>query len=376
VLYAIRDEPAPAADGRTVVTNKILVVTHFPSPYQVEFFDRISQQRPGVLVVAYLHREDKGRSWTNRAMAHDALFLSEPGDWQRCLDINDSAALVVYNYYQDQRSIQLMRRRARSAGPWVFWGERPGFRNGWLGKIARRFALRQLHASHAPIWGIGGWAVDAYRGEFGFGHQYVNLPYFSNLDRYGSVASTSRIEPLVFVYVGSLTHRKGVDLLAGAFIRIANQHSHVRLRVVGSGDLDRTLRDSLASVADRVEFAGFKDWKDAPLAYRGGHVLCVPSRHDGWALVVPEGLSAGLPVISTDRTGAALDLIADGGNGWIVPADDATALFEAMDKAARLTAQDWSTMSEAARATVACHSLTVGAERFLRAADQAIRSVP
>ena len=90
---------------------------------------------------------------------------------------------------------------------------------------------------------------------------------------------------------------------------------------------------------------------------------------------MPEGLAAGLPVISTNRTGAALDLIADGRNGWIVPANDAGGLFDAMEKAARLSPQEWSTMSEAARGTVASHSLTAGAERFLRAADQAIKSV-
>ena len=54
-------------------------------------------------------------------------------------------------------------------------------------------------------------------------------------------------------------------------------------------------------------------------------VLCVPSRYDGWGLVVPEGLASGLPTIATGRTGAALDLITTGANGWVVEANQALA---------------------------------------------------
>jgi len=253
----------------------------------------------------------------------------------------------------------------------VFWGERPGFRHEWLGRLARHLVLHPLHASRAPIWGIGGWAVDAYREEFGNDRQYVNMPYFSNLDRYAAVASSPRGETVQFVFTGSLTHRKGVDLLADAFARLARLHPHVRLRIVGNGPLDAQLRQTLAPVSQQVEISGFKDWHEAPLAYAGGHVLCAPSRHDGWALVVPEGLSAGLPVISTNRTGAAIDLIAEGRNGWVVKANDADALFDAMQSAASLSASQWSTMSQAARCSVAANSLSAGAARFMAAADQA-----
>lgn len=353
------------------MSGRILVVTHFPSPYQVELFDRIAQHRAG-LAVAYLNRQDRGRQWANAKMAHEALFVDDEAQWRQCGELNRSATLVVYNYYQDQRLLQLLRGRARSGAPWAFWGERPGFKNEVLGRIARKFALRALHNSQRPIWGIGCWAVDAYEAEFGDGHPYVNLPYFSNLDRYAGAASAPREEPLLFVYSGSLSRRKGVDLLAIAFARLAQLHPHVRLRVVGSGELEPSMRQTLAPVANRVEMRGFKDWSEAPMAYAGGHILCVPSRHDGWALVVPEGLAAGLPVIATERVGATHDLVSGGRNGWVVAADDENALFQAMQSAARLSTEEWSAMSDAARCSVASHTLDAGAVRFLAAADEAV----
>ena len=47
----------------------------------------------------------------------------------------------------------------------------------------------------------------------------------------------------------------------------------------------------MGPVADRVQFTGFRDWEDLPAEYGKADVLCVPSLHDGWGLVVPEGLA-------------------------------------------------------------------------------------
>ena len=125
-----------------------------------------------------------------------------------------------------------------------------------------------------------------------------------------------------FLFSGSLIHRKGVDLLAAAFVQLAREIANVRLednwRWRAAGVTLQTLRP----VRERVEFVGFRDWDELPEEYAGADVLCVPSRYDGWGLVVPEGLASGLPVIATDRMGAALEFVENGRNGWIIPAGD------------------------------------------------------
>ena len=83
----------------------------------------------------------------------------------------------------------------------------------------------------------------------------------------------------------------------------------------------------LGPVSERVEFTGFKDWDELPELYASADVLCVPSRYDGWGLVVPEGLASGLPVIATDRMGAALEVYSNGVNGWLIPASDESAIL-------------------------------------------------
>jgi glycosyltransferase involved in cell wall biosynthesis len=348
----------------------IAVLTHFPSPYQVELFNEVERQRPGRLRVFYLFRKVPSRSWAGVPIAHDYVYV-EPATIDTVgLQIQD-AGFVVFNYYNDARAAQLIRAREAAGTPWCFWGERPGYRFPWLARIARLGRLTALRAGDQPIWGIGQWAVDAYREEFGSTRKYLNLPYYSNLTRFQSSQTAFSNSPVTFLYSGSLSHRKGVDLLARAFLRLAAAHAHVRLKLMGEGVLERRLRRELAG-CDRVEWIGFKDWSDLPGVYESAQILCVPSRHDGWGLVVPEGLASGLPTIATNRTGAALDLIETRRNGWLIAVDDEDALYRAMAQAATLSETDWRAMSRHARASVANHSLSAGAARFLQGVDAAM----
>jgi glycosyltransferase involved in cell wall biosynthesis len=341
-----------------------LVITHFPSPYQVELFDEIERQRPGELKVLYLFRRDSGRDWRESASVHAHEYLDDRQVDAGTIAQVAEAEFVVFNYYNDARASQLIRARAATGRPWCFWGERPGYRFPWLSRLARLGRLAPLHGGDQPIWGIGGWAVDAYRKEFGNGRSYLNFPYFSDLDRFQEVSPIFAADHFTFVFSGALSHRKGVDVLARAYKRLAAEFARVRLKVMGDGGLAPQLR-SLLSAEDRVDWVGFKDRPELPRIYASAHALCVPSRHDGWGMVVPEGLAAGLPVIATNRTGAALDLLRPGSNGWLVPAANEAALYRAMREAASLDAEQWRMMSRNARASVARHSLADGARRFL-----------
>jgi glycosyltransferase involved in cell wall biosynthesis len=157
-----------------------------------------------------------------------------------------------------------------------------------------------LRSDEHPIWGIGDWALDAYRAEFGTSRRYLNLPYYSNLSRFQVAQPVFAGSSVTFLYSGSLSHRKGVDLLARAFVRLAGKLPHVRLKLMGEGRMEARLRREFGS-CDRVEWSASRTGTNCPRNTRA-QFLCVPSRHDGWGLVVPEGLASGLPIIATNRT--------------------------------------------------------------------------
>ena len=352
---------------------KVCVLTDIPSPYQVEFFNGIAAENGLDLSVAYLRDSDPQRMWQPASEQYDFWTINQS---QAALSHAESAAVAadfaIFNYYNHPLAERLIACRAATGKPWCFWGERPGLHKPqFAGAWFRRWKLKALHHSHAPIWGIGEFAVAQYRQEFGAGRIYENLPYFSNLNRFACQRRSDRTSR-VFLFAGSFIERKGVDLLARAFVRLAREVPNVKLKIAGAGKLAGTITRTLASVPDRVEFAGFKHWDELPELYASADVLCVPSRYDGWGLVVAEGLAAGLPVIATDRMGAALEFVRTGGNGWLIPASNEDAILDAMREAARLSDAALAQLAQEARQTVSNHTLAHGVERFARYTREAV----
>jgi glycosyltransferase involved in cell wall biosynthesis len=66
------------------------------------------------------------------------------------------------------------------------------------------------------------------------------------------------------------------------------------------------------------------------LWYRAADVFVLPTRYDTWGLVINEAMAQGLPVITTSGALAGLELIHNGENGYVVPAEDADALANHM----------------------------------------------
>ena len=120
--------------------------------------------------------------------------------------------------------------------------------------------------------------------------------------------------------VGRLEPLKRVDLVIRAmkFVR----RKGARLRVVGSGFLDASLKELAAEegVADRVVFEGFvPDDELLSLYARAGCVVLAPFEED-YGYTVLEAFKSRRPVVVTDDSGGPLEFVRDGENGLVVPA--------------------------------------------------------
>lgn len=352
---------------------KIFVLTDIPSPYQVEFFNGIAVRNTVDLSVTYLRDSDPERMWQPASEQYNCWTVNESQvALSHAASMAVAADFAIFNYYNHPLAERLIARRAQTGKPWCFWGERPGLRKPqFAGAWFRRWKLKALRKSQAPIWGIGEFAVERYRQEFGERRVYKNLPYFSNLDRFSGERDSKR-SSRVFLFVGSFIERKGIDLLARAFLRLAREVPNVSMKIAGAGRLAGMIARTLQPLGERVEFAGFKHWDELPELYASADVLCVPSRYDGWGLVVPEGLAAGLPVIATDRMGAALEFIRTGTNGWLIPAANEDAILNAMREAATLPDAALAQLAQQARKSVSEHTLAHGVERFVSYAREAV----
>jgi len=107
----------------------------------------------------------------------------------------------------------------------------------------------------------------------------------------------------VIGYVGRFVEYKHVDTIIRAAALLIPRHPALRVMLVGSGPEESALRRLAANegVADRVEFLGKGDRQSfAYEAIRASDVFCLPSTVEGFGIVVPEAMAAGVPVVCSD----------------------------------------------------------------------------
>lgn len=350
---------------------KLTILTKIPSPYQVELFDAVANAPGMELTVVYVRQSDADRNWSKRPVRHRALYLENPVEVEPAVV---GADLVVFSWYRHRQVRALMSRRVATGRPWCFWGERPGIQHkGGLGAAYRRIALWRLWRDHSvPIWGIGHWAIEGYRREFG-SRPYYHMPYVSDLRRFFAIQREAPSDRRTVLFSGSLIARKGIEELCDAFREVARRRPGVRLLVMGTGPLESMLKERHGGFP-AIHFLGFRDWDDLPLAYREADLLCAPSRYDGWGLIVPEAMASGLPVIASTEMGSAREMIEPGINGWLVAPNDQVAIARALEHALDLPTDDLRGMREACREKARQYDLSAGSRRLIDAARTTIEN--
>ena len=154
---------------------------------------------------------------------------------------------------------------------------------------------------------------------------------------------------LNLIWAGTFSIRKGAHYVVEAWRR-SGLGRHATLRVFGAVTLpERVLRP----LPEGIELRGSIPRAELMPEYGRADALLFPTLCDGFGMVVTEAWSQGVPVITTDRAGAA-DLLRAGENGLVIPAGDSGAIAEAvgwcvehrpelaaMRVAARRTAAGW-----------------------------------
>jgi glycosyltransferase involved in cell wall biosynthesis len=131
----------------------------------------------------------------------------------------------------------------------------------------------------------------------------------------------------VFLYLGYLNERKGIDDLINAFNMINEEKSI--LLIVGAGKEEEKLK-KLASENKKIIFKPYAEGTNKANYYSMADCFVFPTKHDVWGFVVNEALYYNLPVISSDAA-AASELIKNGKNGYVFPAGNVKELKEKMN---------------------------------------------
>lgn len=122
-----------------------------------------------------------------------------------------------------------------------------------------------------------------------------------------------RIQPKpVFLYVGQLIKRKGVDKLLFAAHHVQKEGYDFSLLLVGDGLDQQELKELVNSLSLRnVHFFSSQPHNVIPHFYQSSDYFIFPTLEDVWGLVVNEALWSGIPVICSKYAGCARELLPD-----------------------------------------------------------------
>jgi len=150
----------------------------------------------------------------------------------------------------------------------------------------------------------------------------IHVPYGTSLAEFYPVQKEDKTFRVI--HCGGITLRKGVQYLLQAFYEL--NLPDAELWLVGS--LTPEIEPFLAKYqSDRIILKGKQPQNQLRWFYSQCSVFCLASIEEGLAMVQPQAMGCGLPVIHTTNTGGE-DIVRNGVDGFCVPIRDVEALKE------------------------------------------------
>jgi glycosyltransferase involved in cell wall biosynthesis len=156
-------------------------------------------------------------------------------------------------------------------------------------------------------------------------------------------------DAVVFLLAGKLIDKKRPADFVRAVQLAHAREPRVAGMVVGSGPLEREIRQLAGEGPAPIHFAGFQNQSQLPQHYAAADVMVLASdARETWGLVVNEAMSCGLPAIVSRACGCASDLVEEGRTGFTFSTGDVEALAAHMVRMATAPADVRSEWSAAA----------------------------
>jgi len=203
----------------------------------------------------------------------------------------------------------------------------------YLAYLMGLFRFFNLFYSHA--WVCNGGSHYEYARRIGFAPNTIVFDFYSadtsifgkcNEIKISHMKNSSEF-PKVFLFLGRIEKIKGFDLLLNAW-EIASKNNHGwKLKVIGSGSLESSLPK-----LDNVTHINFIQPDDLHNEIVNAGVLVMPSLKEPWGVVVHECVSAGMPLVVSDKVGAANCFLLDGYNGWKIRSNNLDDLVYVIEK--------------------------------------------
>jgi len=196
-----------------------------------------------------------------------------------------------------------------------------------------RSTAAQLLRSCAAVTTVSAALRRRLSGSFPYAASTAQVIHNSYSTEFADIAQSVRAtrRDIEVLFVGNLNASKGVDVLLGAIAVLRHRGTEVHAMIAGDGP-DRRDLESLARGLDLgslVTFVGRQDRAVLPSLFSRTRLLVVPSRAEGFGLVILEGQLCGAAVIASD-VGGIPEVLRHGRTGLLFRPEDPVSLADAI----------------------------------------------
>lgn len=346
--------------------KRVLFLTNYAAPYRVSFFDTLGKSMDVTVLFSERIEDQKHRSadWFIQEQGNFQLVqlsrrAARIGGKNLCLDVIDWLkkpydAIVLCGYSSPTFMLAIAYLRMRRI---PFYIEVDG---GLIRETSgAKYRFKKLLVSSASGWLSTGEQTTAYLVNYGAKRERVRTYPFTSLwekdllekplPREEKQQLRQRLgmqESKIVLYVGRFTEEKGMDALLRAVPELDPQAG---VYFIGGEAEERHTAFCEEKNITNAHFVGFKKKNELLDYYKAADLMVLPTHSDVWGLVINEAMACGLPVVTTDKCVAGMELIENGVNGYIVPVKDHVALVEKINA---VLSDDYARMGAAALETI------------------------
>ena len=344
-----------------------LIISDIPTPWREPVFERVYEGLGGAVQVAYFKNSEKRRLWTFKMGSHPKTILKAitltAGDTERFCNPG-----IVPFLLRLRPRVALVFASIKDPSGWLavavcrLLGTKIALLDdSWLGRDRdvgrlRRWARRLVYNRFGDAFvGASQRTLEMFRH---YNRRILDEQCFlshlvADNDYFEKRLAGRRLERRFDVmFSGRLVKVKNPVFFADVCAGIKARLGTCRVLVIGEGDaaLTAEMREILQQYEVSVEFAGFIPHAALPDYYAQSRLLLLPTSGDCWGVVINEAMVAGTPVITTEWTAAAGELVLHERNGYVLPLD----VQAWVSAACELLSSDskWESFSQCARQTV------------------------
>lgn len=329
---------------------KVLFLANIPSPYRVDFFNELGKKCDLTVTFEGIKATDRNMEWKSdipknfkaiylkgKRIKSDSFFC--PGIIGVLKKKWDRIIIGVYSTTTSMLAIEYLK-----------FSKKPFYIEADGGIIQKdkilKYKIKRHFISSASEWICSGTKTMDYLVYYGAERKQCNLFSFSSLTKQDLNNAVNMLkrgkkiyknaigikEKKMILTVGRFSYEKGYGKGYDTVMRAAEKiDNDVGIYIVGDNPTDEFLEWKRQKRLHHVHFVGFKTKEELASYYAAADLFVFMTRSDVWGLVINEAMSFGLPVITTDKCIAGLELVKNNINGFIISVNDERSLKDKIE---------------------------------------------